>query len=1099
MAEKCHNCNQKFLSHSRNVSCLTCKRLFHLGCVPFSSISRSNHFHNSMCHLCLTENFPFHNIDDDDDFRLAISQLPKSQVFSPHNFENLIFNPIDFENTTEIQEQMAEYDPDQNFYNNYHCFQNVQNCSYYTDSSFNNKCYDKGLDNSNFSIIHFNIRSIPRNLSSADVYLSGLKVCFSVVAFTETWLNAFNCDCYCLPGYIAENKYRTNKIGGGVSIMIKQGINYRVREDLGTFTDLMESIFIEIPNKEINCGKNIIIGVIYRPPGNNIEDFNLHLTAVVDKLKKENKLIYLLGDFNVNIVNATSHPPTSDFLDIFYSASFFPLINRPTRITHQSATLIDNIFSNDIVNTGHFNGVLCCDISDHYPVFSCNLGTCLRTTPAFVKSRHFNNTSVGEFKERLGNTDWANVLDNNDAAEAFTQFYEVFTEIYDLSFPVTSRKVEYSNRKPWLSAGLKKSIKIKNQLYAIQRKYPTNNNIIRYKRYRGLVQKLLLKSQRDYYQNLIETNKGNVKKTWSVIKSIVNKNKGMQVTDTFNINNRQISDPFAIVESFNKFYVNVGLNLSKKYGVSEIHPTSYIKRHFPQSIFLSDVSNIEVAKAIMDLNNSSHGPDGISTNIFKQTFTLYLNPLVHLLNLSLRQGYFPRELKIARVIPIFKGGDPTEIKNYRPVSVLNVFSKVFEKLMYARIVDFFDKHKILYNAQFGFRKTYNTSNALIYLVDKIMSDIERGNFVVGTFIDLSKAFDCVNHSILLDKLYHYGIRGLAHKWFASYLQDRSQYVLYNDVESSKKNIICGVPQGSILGPILFLVYVNDLMNVSRKITPLMYADDTTLFISGTDISDLINDVNEELVEYMKWMKTNKLTVNADKSHFMIFRKNRSRFSGNIPHLCLNGESIPRVSTVRYLGVLLNETLSWLEHVNHIKGKIAKGIGIISKARKYVNAKTLLSLYYSFIYPYLIYCVEVWGCTCKTHLTPLIKLQKRAIRIVFSLSFEKNLKVVYKKFNILDLSQIYYFFTCLFVFKFRQGMLPDIFDSFFEYPFHQYRTRNHSRIMNIPPCKSSFSKMRMRYMGVKVHNAVFVNIQWNDSYESFKRNLKKYLVFHSLNF
>ena len=1089
MSVTCSCCNSRVQSHSRCITCPQCKKLFHLNCVPLDMINDRNLFHSDICHVCLIDNFPFNIIEEDDIFRANLSRWSNQDTII-HNQENCIFNPFDIDEMLEKQSDLLQCDPDLNFYNNYQCIQNIQNCSYYTDLSFNNKIDDHILNKDCLGLIHFNIRSLAKNYRSADVFLSSLNFKFTVVAFSETWLNENNYDCYCLPGYVLESRFRTNKCGGGVSLMIRQTVKYKVREDLILFSHAIESLFIELKGD-----KNIIIGVIYRPPGGNIEDFNDTISGIIDKLKLEKKLLYLLGDFNINLINSDSHIPTSEFLDLLYSVSLIPLINRPTRITTNTATLIDNIFCNDVIDLKHFNGIFCNDITDHYPVFSLNLGTYTEQTQQyFIKSRKVNKSTISVFKEKLSNIDWSNIMQNQSAQCAFTDFYQSITGLYDTTFPVTNVQIRYSNKKPWLCQNLKKSIRLKNKLYVIQRKHPTAVNIAKYKRYKLILSKVLNKSERDYYQNLIEANRSDAKKTWKVIKDILCKSQNDHINNTFNINNTPVSDPHIIANSFNKFYVNIGPSLSQKNSQTyDIQPTDYIMRNIPHSIHLYEVSENELIKIIKNLKNSSHGPDGIRTDIFKETYQLFLSPLLHLLNLSIKQGYFPNELKVARVTPIFKGGDPMEIKNYRPVSILNIFSKVYEKVMYSRLFDFLNKNNVLYNLQFGFRNKYSTSAALIYLVDKIMTALDKGEFVIGTFVDLSKAFDCVNHDILLEKLHKYGIRGIAHAWFSSYLQNRSQYVVFDNVNSDKLNIVCGVPQGSILGPLLFLIYINDLENVSQKVIPVMYADDTNLFMSGTNVSDMSLIVNDELTKIMKWMKINKLSVNIEKTNYMIFRKKRKQLPNNIPRLCMDGTSIKKIDTVRFLGVKLDENLSWINHIAHVKSKIARGIGVISKARKYFNTRVLVSLYYSLIYPHLIYCVEVWGCAHKTYLKPLQTLQNRIIRVINCLRNRTNVNEFYKKLKILQISQIYVFCTGLFVFKYRKGMLPDVFQSYFQYQQHQYNTRNLLRSFEIPLYNSSFAKMRIKYLGVKIHNNLIKCIEWNNSYHTFKKNLRIYLV------
>ena len=918
---------------------------------------------------------------------------------------------------------------------------------------------------------------------------------FSIIALAETWLNPYNYNCYKLQRYTMESKYRTNRSGGGVSLLIKQNICYCLRQDLCVLSDQIESLFIEIAKSEVHCDKNIIIGVVYRPPGGLIEDFNAVLSDMVDIMKSENKIIYMAGDFNINLINADSHQPTSNFLDVLYSASIFPLINRPTRITSHSATLIDNIFCNEIVNVTHQNGILIADITDHYPVFNINIRRNITMREKYIKRRLINNDTLALFHNKLENHNWQTMLETQDPQVAFTSFYHFFTQFYDQTFPIKKTKIGYSNKKLWLTPSLKKSIKMKNKLYYFQKRFPTEDNMKRYKKYKALLKRLLSKSERDYYNNIIVNNKSNTKKIWRVIKEVINKNKDEKVTDSFKIGNTISNDPHIISNCFNRFYINIGPSVSNGIEETGISPLSYVNE-CDQSIFLYNCDENEIISIIKNLNNSCPGYDGIQTDVLKKTCQSFIKPLVHTINLSIIHGYFPNELKVARVSPIYKSGDPMEIKNYRPVSILSVFSKIFEKVLYKRIYDFLTLKNILYSLQFGFRKNYSTCNALVYLVDKIITNIENGDFVVGTFIDLSKAFDCVNHSILLDKLHKYGIRGPAHKWFVSYLKNRSQFVNFKDVTSGRLDIVCGVPQGSILGPLLFLIYVNDLMNVSDKVMSVMYADDTSLFLSGCNLNTVITDFNNELSKYMAWMKINKLLVNIGKTNYMIFKKKRRNIPDVIPDLLLNNEVIHRVKKAKFLGVLLDDNLTWSFHINHIRSKIAKGMGIIKKARKYFDPKTLLSLYYSFIYPYITYCIEVWGTAFKSYLDSISKIQRKVIRVIFSLSYRKNVQEYFIQANILDIHQLYILITCLFMFKYRKGSLPIVFGSFFNYVNHGYGTRNQF-LLKIPLCRSKFSQMRVHFMGVKIHNFLYDKIDWNVSFHSFKKKLKYYIILHKI--
>ena len=1053
-----------------------------------TSLTETREFNTNMCHNCITSIFPFNHIENNDLFLSAASH----QLFS---IGSNIFFPLDISPTHDPFD-MSDIDPDAQFYNELPCFQNVQNCTYYKEFTFQEKCKQKTISDSSLSIVHFNIRSVRQNLSSAELFLYNLGFRFTVIALTETWLQDSNCDLYSVNGYNIECKNRVDKMGGGVALLIKSEVNYVVRKDYSVFVDGFESLFIEIPKSLTSNNRAVVIGVIYRPPGGAIEDFNSKLVDIASKLKLEDKLIYLAGDFNINLLNADSHQPTSDFLDVMYSASFFPLINRPTRVTSQSATLIDNIFTNDILNMSHFNGIFVSDITDHYPIFSINSGIIQKSEASLIKRRDINTGSIRTFEDSLSSTNWDMVLNNDDAETSFKLFYETFTRKYNECFPLKYSKIGYTNRKPWLTDGLKLAIKTKNKLFQVMRKNPTPINTQNYKTYKFFLTKLLRKQERDYFNSLLEKYKSNLKKTWNVIKSVINKHKTKNAMEmSIRVNDSIIEDGATIAENFNKCYVNVGPNLSRLIPKTSTNPADCIPNN-TNTIFISEATEAEVSNIIRNMRDSSAGPDGISSKILKQTLSLIVKPLVHTVNLSLNQGYFPNPLKIARVIPIYKSGDPMVMKNYRPVSVLNVLSKVFEKVMYNRLFDFLDANNILYKLQFGFRRNHNTNIALSYLLDKIISSLDRGEVVIGTFIDLSKAFDTVNHSILLAKLYKYGIRGCAHNWIKSYLEKRLQYVYCKDHESSMLEIICGVPQGSILGPLLFLIYINDIVKVSTSVMPLLYADDTNLFCSGKDTSEIIGTLNNELKLYMRWMHVNKLTVNVDKTKVIIFRKPKRQPSNQIDEIKLNGNIIEKVPSMKFLGVILDETLSWLAHINYIKNKIAKGIGVICKAKRFLYSSSLLSLYNSFIQPYLIYCIEGWGCTFTTYLEPLWRLQKRAVRLIKSLSYRQETHLAFKELHILNIFQLYKYFTLIFMFKVKKGMVPAIFGEFFEYTDHQYETRGTS-LYRIPYCKTSFSQRSLRYLGAKLHNT-FRDLEWNCSLHSFKRNIKLHLLEHKVN-
>ena len=317
-----------------------------------------------------------------------------------------------------------------------------------------------------------------------------------------------------------------------------------------------------------------------------------------------------------------------------------------------------------------------------------------------------------------------------------------------------------------------------------------------------------------------------------------------------------------IANYFNEYFVNIGADLSSRLPQCSSNNNFYdfMPCSVSQSIFCEDISTDELFQTIAHLKNKkSSGPDNISTFILKQCSDILTSPLLHIFNSSLFEGEFPNQLKVAKVVPIFKNGDAMLVSNYRPISLLNVLSKILERLVYKRVLDFLNKNDILYKYQFGFRTGFSTSLALMEVTDMIYDCLDNNLLVLGLFLDLKKAFDTVNHEILLQKLYHYGIRGSLFKWFESYLFNRTQYTCINGTSSTMLQVRCGVPQGSVLGPLLFLVYINDVANISTDFKIRLFADDSNLFIYHKNVFSLYQIANNLLQNLHEWFLLNKLS------------------------------------------------------------------------------------------------------------------------------------------------------------------------------------------------------------------------------------------------
>jgi hypothetical protein len=920
---------------------------------------------------------------------------------------------------------------------------------------------------------------------------------FSInICLSETWLTPSTYLSTAIPQYNHECRYRSKKSGGGVSIFIHNSIQYSPRHDISIFNEDIESIFVDIDKSVINTDRNVIAGCIYRPPKSSISEFNESLRSILGKLSKENKDAYLAGDFNIDLLSVDSHLQTSEFLEILFSFSFFPSINKPTRITASSATIIDNIFINNLHSKSITAGILAIGISDHFPVF-CSTPVNMSQSPP---REHFSNVRILsernkiKFESMLRQFDWTTCIQQTCCQSAFSLFYFQYKKCFDECFPLIKTKSTYKNKKPWLTGALKTSIKAKNKLYRKYIKSKLEQDLNTYKEYKSKLKSCLRRAERAHYDQLFTQYKSNLRKSWALIKDLINK-KSTNKSQSFkiNVNGVETSNMSTITNAFNDYFVNIGPSLAQSIPNTSKNPIDYIRASASRSMYLTPVTELEITNIIREMRDCAPGPDAIPSAILKETATIFIPVLTQIINLSFSEGVFPNDMKCANITPLFKFGDKTSINNYRPISLLPSFSKIIEKCMSKRLLAFIDEHSILYKYQFGFRPKYSTNMAIHLLVDKIVSCLDKGENLVGVALDFRKAFDTVDHLILLKKLEAYGVRGNAYDWFASYLARRTQYVEINHTRSSALEIKCGVPQGSILGPILFLIYINDLP-FSSKLMPIIFADDTNVFLGGKSINQCIETINIEMNNLIKWIQCNRLSLNVTKTNYIIFSKSKV-LSANLLPLTINNTVIDRVYSLKFLGIVIDDKLSWSEHIKYIRGKISRSIGMLSCARKNLDRKTLIQLYYAFIYPYLSYCIDVWGHCSQQLFFSVFKTQKRALRII---SFSKRLahtEPLFKSFEILPLQAIYILALSKFMYKFYFRLLPSVIDELFQSnnSVHSVPTRQQN-LLHVPHVISETSRKSIRVRGVSTWNRLAQNININSfSFNKFTRIMKDKLL------
>ena len=922
------------------------------------------------------------------------------------------------------------------------------NCSYINPEQIHN------LNNSNLSVISINIQSLPAKFNELSDMLSQLNQANfnpDVLCLQETW-QISDPSLFNLPNFqnILLNT-RSNARGGGVGIYVKNDLVFSVLTQHSVFLErIIETLFIEITTED---NKKLVIGSIYRPgtrnPGMTFTEqfaqFSDTLSGLLSDLGSTYDNVYIFGDFNLDILKLDENKFISEYIDTLFSHGFLQIITKPTRVSDNSATLIDHILTNSLCE--QFDSyILCHHISDHFPIIHFLKLKKNKIKQLKLKTRNFSQNNVNRFKNALSNYNWSHVTNEANCPQAaYTNFDCTLNSLVDIYFPLTTKKFNCNFHKiePWMSAGILISRRRKNFLFSEKLKKPTLPNIQLFKQYRNLYNNVIRTAKKNYFQSQIEANSKNLRKTWQLLYNAIRKTKNKKDSCTsLMVNGNKISDPSLMAENFNKFFATAAVEVVSKINPSNLSPTDNIPLN--NSIFslnntpvtISEI--LEATKLLQDKKTPDH--NGISTNFLKKIIFNIAKPLHHIFLLSFEKGIVPSQLKIAKVIPIFKTGDRCNMDNYRPISLLSSISKILEKIVANRLTNFLNSCNILSDWQFGFRSQHSTVHPMVQFTNFLSTALNEKKHSLAIFCDLKKAFDCCDHTILLSKLNKYGIRGSELLWFKSYLSNRKQFVTIDNFNSLLTDVLLGVPQGSILGPLLFLIYINDLP-LASKLFALLFADDTTLLASASSVESLCTFVNIEFKKICDFFRSNKLMLHPDKTKMLFFSTSSKGegvniFCNNNNDLLLDPSLIKQISlvnstdeipAVKFLGIFIDSNLSFKYHTSIIRKKLSKALYTLRMAKNILSSKNLKLIYYSTFHCHLIYAIQIWSCCPSANINELFKLQKNAVRILSNAKYNAHTEPLFKKEEILPLPDLISFFKIQFMHRFTQKFLPDSFD------------------------------------------------------------------------
>ena len=797
------------------------------------------------------------------------------------------------------------------------------------------------------------------------------------------------------------------------------------------------------------------------------------------------------GDFNYNTLNPNSGKHIGNLCTQLQLQN---VICTPTRITEKSSSCIDFVMVSN--NSKVFaTGNLPVGFSDHNLVYMSYKACIIKAKPKIVKTRSYRKFNIEEFQNDLSNMDWNVVFQANDPSAAWNCFKNIFKTISDKHAPVVEVRVK-GNQPPWFNEEIISMCKDRDYYKGKAQKTGSASDWETYRHVKNQTNNTIKQAKKGYYCNCIEENRHNGKQLWKVIKSILPSKSHHSIKEVI-VDGKPFSEPTDVANHFNDFFVNVGLELAQAFDNTNISSapgpdlTSYHHLQF---------SNIEVdfvCKQLLNLGTGkATGIDGLNSKLLKAGAHQIAKPLTHIMNCSISTATIPPEWKTAIVTPIFKSGTRSDCSNYRPISVLPVVSKILERAVHRQVYNHLLDHNLLTDTQSGFRPQHSTLTAAIDVTDDILSNMDNGKLTGAVFLDLKKAFDTVDHQVLLSKLAKLGILNTELTWFTNYLSNRYQCTVVNNAHSEYKCIPVGVPQGSILGPLLFICFINDLPNVISESKIILYADDTAIMYNAPTVSEVNEVLNKEVASVSMWMAKNKLTVNASKTKVMLFGSQRKTKNATL-NVHLKNIKLEQVPVFKYLGLWFDPHLKWDTHINKVASKISQKTGVLRRIRQYIDQSTMCMLYNAIVLPHIDYCCPIWSSAPSKYVNKIQILQNHAARLTLGCKVrDKHVSEIYEELKWMNVQQRCNYFKATLMYKCINGLAPEnLAQSVRDRKLpHSYCTRSQSSgNIYIERSRTDWGRRTFRDSGARLWNNLPTYVKNSVNVQSLKMNLKRHIL------
>lgn len=930
-------------------------------------------------------------------------------------------------------------------------------------------------------MVHINARSLLANFVEVKLLITEKDI--DVLCVSETWLLPHIPDSHChIPGYYI---FRCDKgHGGGTCVYVKDILSTKIISSDRVKPNGIEDIWVSVQHRKL---PSLIIGSVYRHPKAPQESFE-YIRETLKYMCLKNKGVYMFGDINDDLLSRNNKLEA-----IIRLNNLHQMIDKPTRVTPHSSTLLDILVTNRPDTIIH-KEVIPCNIADHDLITAKINIVKPKRSPVMKTFRHLGTYSKDALCDTLlSATPALSVILSTDDVDYQTHtLTSVLSTCLDHCAPIVTTVIK-KPLAPWINDDIRSAMKIRNTLQTCL-KLDRHNLVLQeqYKHERNKVKALLRESEQTYYREKISDCRGNSAATWKIIK---------QITPPDTKTNHNFENESDMAAKFNELFVNVGENTfqtTQNYlSVTDQTYDDPLSNVNTEHLFRPQPVDINtVILTIKHLKSTkSAGSDGIALRFIQDSLPVTISYITTIINTSIVTGKFPTIWKQAAVIPIFKNGDKNDVKNYRPISLLPILSKILEKIVAKQLSTFLETNRHFSNTQYGFRQKFSTETALITLTNKLYRNIEEKKISLITLCDLSKAFDSVNHEILCRKLTKVNVDSF---WFKDYLDNRSQYVRINKSLSTTAPIKYGVPQGSILGPILFNIFVNDLSEEIHGCEVIQYADDTQFVHTGTvdALPHLLTAAQNTLSAARTYFNKNGLLINENKTQ-CIFVGSRQLIK-TIPEnttITFDNTTITPCKHIKNLGIHIDSHLTFDTHINETHRKVMGILLYLNRVKHKFVATTLKTVIESLALSIVNYCLPVYGTTKDTHMKRIQKLQNFAAKICVGGARRRDHATPYiKQLEWLKIEEKVVFDVAIMVYKIKNKIYPDWFihlPTNMEITHNAHTTRQQNNL-HVPYTKTDYGARSLLVLGPRIWNTLPLQITNANSLHAFTRKLKVHL-------